>query len=178
MDSYICFHHGMTRGERTRDSQGGRRRSTTTARALAVALFDLAWLLPRTVGAEERQADPLPRSELEVMRLLGRRPGTNVNTVASELGLQPSNVSTSIRSLVARGLVERRSDETDRRQVQLYLTARAQASRERREQQWGGELAGLLAELTTDERSRLTAALPVLTALAARLSATAAEGTA
>ena len=75
------------------------------------------------------------------MRLLGRRPGTNVNTVARELGLQPSNVSASIRSLVDRGLVERRSIPSDGRQVLLFLTAVARASRDRRERLWGEELA-------------------------------------
>jgi len=135
-----------------------------------VALFDLAWLLPRTVGAEDRLPDPLPRSELEVMRLLGRRPGTNVNTVARDLGLQPSNVSASIRSLLARGLVERRSDPADRRQVLLFLTESARASRERREQRWGDDFARLLGELDPDEQAQLVAALPVLQTLARRLS--------
>jgi DNA-binding MarR family transcriptional regulator len=135
-----------------------------------VSLFDLAWLLPRTIGAEDRQPDPLPRSELEVMRLLGRRPGANVNTVARDLGLKPSNVSATIRSLVARGLVERRSDPTDGRQVLLHLTSTARASRERRERAWGRELATLLAQLTPDERTRLIAAAPVLRTLAAQLA--------
>lgn len=143
-----------------------------TARALAVALFDLAWLLPRTVGAEDRQPDPLPRSELEVMRLLGRRPGTNVNSVARELGLQPSNVSTSIRALVARGLVERRDDPSDGRQVLLHLTQSARATRDRRERLWGEQLARLLAELPSEDRARLVAALPALRILAERLSQT------
>lgn len=143
-----------------------------TARALAVALFDLAWLLPRTVGAEERQPDPLPRSELEVMRLLGRRPGTNVNSVARELGLQPSNVSTSIRALVARGLVERRGDPSDGRQVLLYLTQSARATRDRRERLWGEQLDRLLAELPSEDRARLVAALPALRNLTERLSQT------
>jgi len=104
------------------------------------------------------------------MRLLGRRPGTNVNTVARDLGLQPSNVSASIRSLLARGLVERRSDPADRRQVLLFLTESARASRERREQRWGDDFARLLGELDPDEQAQLVAALPVLQTLARRLS--------
>lgn len=140
------------------------------ARALAVALFDLAWLLPRTIGAEERAPDPLPRSELEVMRLLGRRPGTGVNTVAKELGLHASNVSASVRSLVDRGLVERRESPDDRRQVLLFLTPAAQAVREARERAWGGQLEALLDQLPADDRSRILAAVPSLVALAHSLS--------
>lgn len=104
------------------------------------------------------------------MRLLGRRPGTTVNVVARELGLQPSNVSASIRSLVERGLVERRRDPQDGRQVRLFLTRTAQAARERRERLWGEDFALLLGELPAEERSRLVDALPALTSLAKRLS--------
>jgi DNA-binding MarR family transcriptional regulator len=144
--------------------------SSRTSRELAVSLFNLAWLLPRTIGSEDKQTDPLPRSELEVMRLLGRRPGTTVNDVARELGLQPSNASATIGSLVSRGLVERRDDPSDGRQVLLHLTPAAQESREHRERRWGHELATLLDQLSADERSRLLASAPVLATLAERLS--------
>jgi DNA-binding MarR family transcriptional regulator len=74
------------------------------SRSLAVALYDLAWLLPRTIGLAAADADPLPQSELEVMRLLVRQPGLSVNDVAGELGMQSSNVSATIRTLVSRAL--------------------------------------------------------------------------
>jgi DNA-binding MarR family transcriptional regulator len=137
---------------------------------LAVALFDLAWLLPRTVGAEERQDDPLPRSELEVMRLLGRRPGTGVNAIARDLGLQASNVSTTVRSLEARGLVERRVSGTDRRHTSLFLTARAEQARRDRETRWGRDLADVLAQLPPADHDALLAATPALASLTAYLS--------
>lgn len=139
-------------------------------RDLTVALFDLAWLLPRTIGAEEGQPDPLPRSELEVMRLLGRRPGMGVNSVARELGLQPSNVSASVRSLVARGLLERRPSSHDRRQVLLYLTTVARRSRASREARWTDELASVLGDLPTGQRRKILAAAPALAELAQRLT--------
>jgi DNA-binding MarR family transcriptional regulator len=149
----------------------GRRDTTPNpARDLTVALFDLAWLLPRTLGAEERQPDPLPRSELEVMRLLGRRPGTGVNTVARELGLLPSNVSASVRSLVQRGLVERRPSARDGRQVLLFLTPTARAARQARERRWAADLEQLLGDLPTADRTRLLAAAPALVGLAQRLA--------
>jgi DNA-binding MarR family transcriptional regulator len=140
-------------------------------RTLAVALFDLAWLLPRTIGAEERQSDPLPRSELEVMRLLGRRPGMGVNGVARELGLQPSNVSASVRSLVERGLVERRPTSEDRRQVLLFLTDEARRSREERERKWARQLGAVLEALPPAEREQIVAATSSLRELARHLSA-------
>src|SRR3954452_2814561 len=107
---------------------------------LAVTLFDLAWLLPRTVGAVDAPGEALPLSELEVMRLLVRRPGMSVGDVATELGLQASNVSAAVRALVARGLLERRTDERDARIARLFPTAEASERRDRREDAWGAEL--------------------------------------
>ena len=160
----------MTTAGKGSRSGGFTRAGSGEARELAVTLFDLAWLLPRTIGAEDRQTDPLPRSELEVMRLVGRRPGTGVNTVARELGLQPSNVSASIRALVAKGLVERRTSPDDRRHALLYLTPAAKTSRQGREKVWGQQFRNLLRRLSSDEQSAILAAAPGLAALARELS--------
>lgn len=142
----------------------------TAARELAVVLHDLGWLLPRTIGLAASRQEPLPASELEVMRLLVRRPGLSVNDVARELGLQPSNASTAIRLLIARGTLERRQDHADARVARLFPTAAAYAARDRREQSWGEQLAGALSGLPATDRTRLTAAVPALRQLAARLA--------
>jgi len=133
---------------------------------LAVTLFDLAWLLPRTIGAE---AGRLPHSELEMMRLLVRQPGLSVSEVASALELQSSNVSTAMRSLVGRGLIERRPDERDGRVTRLYPTGTAIAHRDEQEAAWGEELTRRLAQLPADERRRLLAAATALESLAGLL---------
>ncbi|CAN5283915.1 hypothetical protein BH09ACT1_BH09ACT1_09780 [soil metagenome] len=143
---------------------------TAAARDLAIVLNDLAWLLPRTVGAEAARSDPLPPSELEIMRLLARRPGLSVNDVAAELGLKASNVSTAVSSLVSRGTLRRLADTDDRRVVRLEPTAAALASRERREQSWGSALDDVLASLPASERRQLEASLPALRTLAERLA--------
>jgi DNA-binding MarR family transcriptional regulator len=145
----------------------------TDATALAVALYDLAWLLPRTVGLEATGVDPLPQSELEVMRLLVRRPGLNVNEIARELGMQSSNASATIRTLVMRGLLERRRDENDRRVTRLHPTRRAIASRARRERSWGESMAHALGELGEHDASALIAAVGAMRALAAALASAA-----
>jgi len=145
------------------------RTRSTASRDLAVVLHDLAWLLPRTVGAPAALADPLPVSELEVMRLLTRRPGLSVNDVARELGMRPSNVSAAVRSLVARGTLRRRPDAADGRVVRLDPTREALAARDRREDAWGGVLDEVLGVLGRTERAHLVAALPALQLLAERL---------
>ena len=141
-------------------------------RDLAVALHDIAWLLPRTIDPwSEAGVDPLPASELEVMRLLVRAPGLSVGEVARELGLQPSNASAAIRSLQARGLLERKPDSRDGRISRLTPTAEAQAIRRRREAAWGELLRARLRRLPAEDVAALLAAADPLRALAANLSA-------
>lgn len=142
----------------------------TAARDLAVVLHDLAWLLPRTIGLAAARQDPLPASELEVMRLLARRPGLSVNDVAHELGMQPSNASTAIRSLIARGTLQRHPDTIDGRVVRLEPTPGAYVARDRRERAWGEALTDVLATLSPPDRQRLIETVTVLRLLAARLS--------
>lgn len=142
----------------------------SAARDLAVVLHDLAWLLPRTVGHAATRQDPVPQSEFEVMRLLVRRPGLSVNDAARELGLQPSNASTAIRLLIARGTVERRADRADGRVARLYPTPAAYAARDRREYSWGEALSEVLDGLGPADRRRLANAAPALRRLATRLA--------
>ncbi len=149
--------------------------SAAEAQELAVALHDLAWALPRTVDAqveaelEPAELEPLPPSELEVMRQLDRQPGLSLGEVADELGLQASNASATVRSLALRGLVERRPDDTDRRVTRLFPTDEASRTRKVRERAWGQRLKHELDGLTPEQAHALTAAIPALRALAAQL---------
>ncbi|HTP18075.1 MAG TPA: MarR family transcriptional regulator [Solirubrobacteraceae bacterium] len=136
---------------------------------LAVVLHDLAWLLPRTIGREREPGHVLPASELEIMRLLVRRPGLSVNEAAAELRLAAANVSTALRALAARGLLERRRDPADGRVVRLYPTAAALAHRSDQELAWGNALAQALAALPRADAKRALAATPSLRSLAAVL---------
>ena len=152
----------------------GRQPPAAQTRALAVALHDLAWLLPRTLDPRaDADLDPLPPSELEVMRLLVRRPGLSVGGVARELGLRPSNASAAVRGLLARGLLERRRDDRDGRITRLLPTAHAQAIRRRREAAWGKLLGAQLMRLPAEDVAKLLAAADSLGALAADFTTTA-----
>ncbi len=146
-----------------------------TPTELAVVLHDLAWLLPRTIGREADPGQALPASELEIMRLLVRRPGLSVNDTAAELRLAPANVSTALRALEARGLLERRRDPADGRVVRLHPTEAALAHRSDQEQAWGTALAQALAALPKADAKRTLAATGSLRALAAVLGREAAR---
>ncbi len=62
-----------------------------------------------------------------VLRLVGRFPGVTAGKLAATLHIDPSTLSTAVRRLEARGLLERRVDAKDRRRVCLGLTARGRA---------------------------------------------------
>lgn len=147
------------------------RTSASATQELAVALHDVAWALPRAVDAEvEAELDPLPPSELEVMRLLVERPGLNLGEVAEELGLQPSNASSTVRMLVARGLLERRGDESDGRVTRLFPTQEAATTSRIREKEWARRLERHLSQLPPEQVESLVAAVPALRALASQLA--------
>jgi DNA-binding MarR family transcriptional regulator len=147
-----------------------RQPSEPQARRLAVALQDLAWLLPRTIGAAELDREALPLSELEVMRLLVRRPGLKVGEVATELGLHAPNASAAVKALLARGLLERVKDPDDGRVARLHPTPRAIATRDAREHGWAEAMRGALRGLGADDAEALIRATPALRALADRLA--------
>src|SRR3954451_5389829 len=141
------------------------------ARDLAVVLYDLAWVLPRPVGVDDAKRDPIPPTELEIMKLLVRRPGLSVTEIARDLGLQPSNVSTAVRSLSQRKMVERRTHAGDARVGRLHPTAAATRNRRAREEAWGVDMERVLANLSADDRRRLREAVPALRSLAEALGA-------
>ncbi|WP_432484474.1 MarR family winged helix-turn-helix transcriptional regulator [Kineococcus esterisolvens] len=67
----------------------------------------------------------LTATETTVMRHLDRNPGTSPSAAAAATGLQRSNLSATVRSLEAKGLVERSHDAHDGRAVALHPTALA-----------------------------------------------------
>ena len=74
------------------------------------ALGEAAHVLSRTLrrsGESQVGLEPLPPSEFDVLQHVVTHPGASVSSVARALRLQTSNVSTTVRSLVERGLVIR-----------------------------------------------------------------------
>ncbi|MBW0124416.1 MarR family winged helix-turn-helix transcriptional regulator, partial [Pseudonocardia oceani] len=78
-------------------------------RSIAAAVHVLSRSLHRR-GVAQVGLDVLPPSESEVLAQIGSRPGSSVSEIARALRLQTSNVSTAVRGLVARGLVDRTTD--------------------------------------------------------------------
>lgn len=133
--------------------------------AFAAAVHAMVLRL-RRLGERRLGMELLPTSELEVLVHLGNHPDTTVTAVARDLGLQSSNVSTTVQHLVTKGLVERRPDPQDGRRTLLRPTARAEADREQIEGAWAAVIGEFLDDLPADQRSAALAATPALVRLA------------
>jgi DNA-binding MarR family transcriptional regulator len=136
------------------------------SRVIAEHLQFTVWAL-RRYGERQSGLTPLPQSELEVLRTIGDNPGCTVSEVARLLQLQPSNVSTTVRHLMDRGLVVRAVNPDDRRSAQLHLSETAKRHKQMITDAWVTALQQQLVTMTDHEVSVLVEAAPLLRRLTA-----------
>jgi DNA-binding MarR family transcriptional regulator len=79
----------------------------------------------------EGVAPELSLSQLRALAMINSKGRLNLAAVADGLGVNPSNASRACDRLVASGLVERREDPADRRNVVLSLTRKGTRTLER-----------------------------------------------
>ena len=104
---------------------GGMEAATTGIDALASNLARLIMDIAREIRPqieEAAQAIPLTPSEVLLVRHVAQAPGITPGELSGRAHMQRSNVSTTLRSLESKGLVERRSGEGDARCVELHPT--------------------------------------------------------
>jgi DNA-binding MarR family transcriptional regulator len=99
----------------------------------------------------------------KVLNILGAKGPIRAGELANLCAASPSAMSDSIESLSAEGFVRRVDDPTDRRAVVVALTEQGGAELERVRDLMTGALVKQLDGLTTDQRSRLRAAVNDLT---------------
>jgi len=138
--------------------------------AIAVSFQDTVIALRRVARRAARLNLPeLPSSESELLSLVEESKGIGVSEAARMLQVSPNTVSTLIKSLIARGLLERLSDPSDRRAALLHLTnsgtSRIGQIRRRRAQ----VLTKAMRALDDDERLALETAIPAMRHLLAEL---------
>src|SRR5262245_8652116 len=125
MRLYI-FARAAYRGRMARSkSQGTVVKSGVKVEERWAELADLVLIIAREIqfrGYSDERAVPLTASEGMVMRYLQANPVAPPNQVAASVGLQRSNLSTLLRGLEAKGLVERHTSPEDRRGVTVRLT--------------------------------------------------------
>jgi DNA-binding MarR family transcriptional regulator len=141
-------------------------RTAAADAALASELRIAVMRLRRRLATERAPENDLSLGAMAVLGLLHRADGQTVGELARAERVQPPSMTRTVTCLEDEGLVVRRKNEADGRQVVVELTdaGRARVLADRRERDaW---LAQQLAGLTREERELLAAVTPVLTRLA------------
>ncbi len=123
----------------------------------------------RLVAGRPVELSALTGSQVDLVRLVRRRPGVSVTQAAEELRLAANTVSTLVRQLTDAGLLIRRADDSDRRVARLELTAPMQRKVDALRDRRVAMLSAAMAQLPPADRRRLVGALDVLGRLAGRL---------
>lgn len=119
--------------------------------------------------AARRNLPELPSSESELLSLVEEMKGIGVNEAARLMQVSPNTVSTLIRSLTRRGLLERLSDPTDRRAALLHVTGAGAARIRRIRKQRAEAMTTAMDALEPADRETLTRAVPAMKKLLGEL---------
>lgn len=139
--------------------------ATVTDEALA-DLADLVLRVSREIdpnGSSALDVVPLTGTEVLVLRWVDMHPGTSPSATAEATALQRSNLSAALRSLVAKGMVDRRVDPRDARLVQMFATEQAAANIRVLRAHWAGKLRAALSDAAADDPARVADAVALLT---------------
>ena len=113
----------------------------------------------------------LTGAQLDLLRLVRRRPAVSVAEAAAELRLAPNTVSTLVRELTDAGLIVRSADPADRRVARLRLAPNMQRKvdgfRDRRVML----LTRAIEELSAVDQAVLERSTAILSELALRVAA-------
>jgi DNA-binding MarR family transcriptional regulator len=146
----------------------------TEAEKLAERLLEASSSLiraARTAASEGTRRD-VTLAQMELLRLVRRRPGITATDAAAELRLARNTVSTLVGQLTGQGLLARERDQADGRIVRLRLLPPAQermaAWRERRLR----ATTDAVEELSTAEKVALAGAVAPLEVIALALRET------
>jgi len=95
--------------------------SQTFDRDLLILLHDVARTLRTRFDQKARASHAMTRAQWIILSRLDRQPGMSQNELAAICEVEPITVARLVDRLEARGLVERRSDPSDRRIRRLHL---------------------------------------------------------
>jgi DNA-binding MarR family transcriptional regulator len=119
----------------------------------------LVMLAERAITAPEGMP-PYPTAELLVLRAVVERPGITVTDLVAQLAIAQSRISQVVATLERDGLVERFTDEGDRRRQRIEPTTKVKAELERRRaREVTDALEPLFARVSAREKARILSAL-------------------
>jgi len=129
---------------------------------LAERVIDVFRYVQREVLTPHPGLITITRSEADVMRVIAQAPGSTVSEIARAIGQHKSNTSTTIASLVEKGLAEKRTESSDAREVRVHPTELSWRNLSGHRTVW----AGLLGPATEATEADLRTTLTVLAGLA------------
>lgn len=103
--------------------------------------------------------DQVTLPQLRVLVLIETRGPVNLNTLAGEMGVHPSNATRACDRLVAAGYLRRRESDTDRRNLVLELTDNGQVLVESVTSNRRAAIATALAQIPDSRRRGLAKAM-------------------
>jgi DNA-binding MarR family transcriptional regulator/GNAT superfamily N-acetyltransferase len=128
----------------------------------AVRAFNRAYTRRLGVLDQHLLKSPFSLSEARVIYELAHRDDAAAKEIGSELGLDAGYLSRIVQNFEDGGLITRRALPSDRRQYRLALTARGRQAFARLDRASHDEVAAMLAPLSCEDRSRLTAAMATI----------------
>ncbi|WP_327633993.1 MarR family winged helix-turn-helix transcriptional regulator [Kribbella sp. NBC_00482] len=134
-------------------------------------LADLVLMISREIqyrGYADESAVPLTQSEGIVMRYLLKDGPAAPSRIAAATGLQRTNLSTTLRGLDGKGLIERQADPDDGRGVAVSPTEHGRGNYAVVRQEW----ATAVSEAVAGDDTHLDAAVALLSGIAEGLGRT------
>jgi DNA-binding MarR family transcriptional regulator len=142
------------------DVREARRVWADEVEATMLAARALVAISAQSVAAVEDLVTP---PQLRVLVMIASRGALNLGAVARGLGVHPSNATRACDRLVAAGLLDRRDDPADRRNLQLQLTENGRHLVDKVMDRRRHAIAEVLERMPALQR---TALVPVLTTFA------------
>ena len=95
------------------------------------------------------------KTQKQVLMAILRTTENSMTDLSQQIGLEKSTLTRTVDSLIEEGLVTRSSGIQDRRTITCSLTQKGQAIANRLDQLMREHLAGLLADLSENDRDEL-----------------------
>jgi len=122
--------------------------------------------------ARDNSTDPhLTTAQVELLRLVDRRPGLTVTAAAADLHLAPNTVSTLVGQLSRLGLLDRHYDTDDRRVIHLDVTETSKKRLSGWRRRRLNAVTKAINTIDPADREQIAAALPALVRLGEQLEA-------
>ena len=126
-----------------------------SSRLVSQRILVLSNLLRRAAGLRYRRLLDLQAGEWGVVAELGHRSPCTLNDLSGRIGVDKTQLSRTVSRLIARGLVRRKPNPHDNREVRLSLTPQGQDCHAAIMRAGRNANLSLLADLSARERKQL-----------------------